>query len=58
MRTVQIVVTVSEDVSNDVLEQIAECFIAHTADEEKWLKTEGIIAEDTEITTDANYRKD
>ena len=58
MRTLTITVKVSEDVNNEALGQIAECFIAHTADEEKWLKEEGIIAEGTEINADANYRND
>lgn len=57
MRTVRIDITVNENVSDEVLGQIAECFIGHTRDEERWLKQEGLIAEETELAVDANYRK-
>ena len=52
MKEIRIAIRTTAKVSDERMEEIAGCFTAHAYDEQKWLKEEGWIGDDDEVTAE------
>ena len=54
MRQIRVTITIDKNVGHSALAQVADSFLGHAADEEKWLKVEGILPEDASLEVTSN----
>ena len=52
MKTARIEVKTNANVTDECLKEIISCFLAHTDDENRWLKEQSWIEGDDEVTAE------